>query len=138
MAATITASDVKNDYSTSVSDTEIALLISIVDGANTCLDANSVASDTQKVLKIYAVRHLLAMQENDGRGKAVSEQAPSGAGRSFQQKQGEGVMATRYGSMLKQLDKYGCVTRILENTRRVGIRSIGRRDPDVTRPTYGS
>lgn len=137
MAVTITASDVKAGYATAIPDAEIALMIAVVDEANTCLDANLVADDKQTLLKVLGVRHMLAMMESDGRGKATSEQAPSGAGRSFGQWQGQDASATRYGAMLKQLDQFGCVTKLLENTQRLQIRSVGRRDPCVERPTYG-
>ena len=127
MAVSITATDVKNGFSTSLPDSEITMLIAIVDDADACLDANAVSENKQKALKIYAVRHMLALQENDGRGKATSESAPSGASRSFASWQGKDLGATRFGSLLKQLDSFGCVTSLLESTARAGIRSIGPR-----------
>lgn len=137
MATTITVSDVKAGYATAIPDDEITLMISVVDEANTCLDANSVSADRQQLLKTLGVRHMLAMMENDGRGKATSENAANGAGRSFAAFQGKDLGATRYGAMLKQLDQYGCVTQLLENTQRLRIYSVGRRDPCAEPPTYG-
>lgn len=127
MATAITAADVKLGFETSLSDAEINLLIGIVDEADACLDASGVSEGKQKALKLYGVRHMLALQENDGRGKATSEQAPSGAGRSFASWQGKGLESTRYGLMLKQLDTFGCVRTLLENGSNLSIRSVGRR-----------
>ena len=127
MAATITAADVKDGFATTVSDTEIDLLISVVSEADACMDAAGVSDERQRVLKIYAVRHMLSMQSNGGRGNVTSESAPSGASRSYSAWKGVGVNATPYGSMLKQLDVNGCVVRLLENTVNLSIMSVGRR-----------
>ena len=127
MATAITVEDVKLGFATALDDAEIELMIGVVDEADTCLDANSVSEGKQKALKLYGVRHMLSLMENDGRGKATSEQAPSGAGRSFASWQGKDLASTRYGALLKQLDAFGCVTRLLENTNQVSIRSVGRR-----------
>lgn len=127
MAVTITAAEVKAGFATSLADDEIALMIAVVDEADTCLDANAVSNSKQTLLKLCGVRHLLALQENDGRGKATSEQAANGAGRSFAQWQGKDLASTRYGAMLKQLDTYGCVRALLENSTNLSIRSVGRR-----------
>jgi hypothetical protein len=127
MATTITAADVKAGFTTTLADAEIDMLISVVSEADACLDANNVASDRQKALKLYAVRHLLALQENDGRGKATSEQASNGAGRSFSTWQGKDLASTRYGAMVKQLDTFGCIRSVLEPGTNISIRSVGRR-----------
>jgi hypothetical protein len=128
MAAVITVEDVKNGYATTVPDSEIQMLIDIVDGADACLDANSIPEATQKALKIYAVRHMLQLQANAGKGSVRSESAPSGASRSYSgYSGGEGLSSTAYGSMLLQLDTTGCVTGILQNTGSVSFMSVGRR-----------
>ena len=128
MAAVITASDVKEGFATTVSDSEIEMLIEIVDGADACLDAAAVPDARQRALKIYAVRHMLQMQANGGKGAVRSESAPSGASRSYSGwAGGEGLMSTSYGSLLKQLDTTGCVTGILENDGNVMILSVGRK-----------
>lgn len=132
MAETITASDVTDGYTTSIPTAEIELMISVVDGADACLDANSVPADTQTLLKIYGVRHMLALMDNSGRGQATSESAPSGASRSFSQwaTSGQGLTSTRYGALLKQLDRYGCVTAVIDNATGMQLRSVGRRAPE--------
>lgn len=128
MAAVITANDVTHGFSTTVPHDEIELLIEVVSAADDCLDANSVPESKQKILKIYAVRHMLTMQANSGAGIVKSRTAPSGASQSFATWQGQGVQGTSYGALLKQLDVYGCVVSILENdTNKVGIYSVGGR-----------
>jgi hypothetical protein len=115
MAVVITAADVKNGFSTVVPDDEIGLLISIVAEADACLDAALVPDDRQRILKIYAVRHMLAMQANNGQGVLTGRTAPSGASQSFSAWKGVGVNATPYGNLLKQLDKNGCLVALIEN-----------------------
>lgn len=128
MAAVITVSDVKAGFATTVSDSEIEMLIEIVDGADSCLDAAAVPDARQRALKIYAVRHMLQMQANGGKGSVRSESAPSGASRSYSGwAGGDGLLSTSYGSLLKQLDTTGCVTGILENDGNVMILSVGRK-----------
>jgi len=128
MSVVITVADVKNGYPTTVPDDEIQMLIDVVDLADPCLDAAAVPDAKQKVLKIYGVRHMLAMQANGGKGTVTSQHAPSGASQSFSAWKGQGVTATPYGSMLKQLDVTGCVVGLLENDGGfLGAWSIGRR-----------
>lgn len=127
MAVVITVSDVKDGYATTVSDSEIQMLIDIVDGADACLDAAAVPVARQRALKIYAVRHMLQMQANGGKGTVKSQSAPSGASQSFSGWTGTGLQSTSYGTLLKQLDTTGCVTAILENDGNVMILSVGRR-----------
>lgn len=130
MATAITSSDVKDGFTTSVPDGEIDSLISVVDEADTCLDANSVSADKQKMLKLYAVRHLLTMQANQGRGTVASQSAPSGASQSFSSRKGMGLQSTFYGDMLKQIDDAGCVLAVINNAQQLTLRRVGRRDPD--------
>lgn len=122
----ITVSDVKDGFSTTVPDDEITALITFVDGADTCLTANSVPANTQDLLKLYAVRHMLAMQANSGQGEVRSESAPSGASRSYNSwSGGKDLNATRFGNLLKQIDLNGCVTNLLENTGNLSFMSVG-------------
>lgn len=122
MAATITAAEVKSGFSTSVPDSEINLWITLVDQADTCLDANSVAPNIQKALKLTAVRHLLWGQSNQGKGTVTSESAPSGASRSYGRWSGDG---SPYWEMLKMSDMTGCVRKIIDNKRQLQFMSIG-------------
>lgn len=127
MAVVITVEDVKDGFATTVPDSEIEMLIEIVDGADACLDAAAVTDARQRALKIYAVRHMLQMQANGGKGAVRSESAPSGASRSYSGwAGGDGLLSTSFGSLLKQLDTTGCVTGILENSSNVMILSVGR------------
>lgn len=128
MAAIIYASDVTNGFTTTVVDDEIDLLIGIVDGADACLDAANVSTSTQTILKIYAVRHMLQLQANGGKGAVKSERAPSGASRSYSDWQGKGLESTSYGSLLNQLDSTGCIAGIIDNSSNVSLMVIGRND----------
>ena len=125
MAALITVSDVKAGYSTGVPDSEIELLITVADQADACLEGSAVPESKQKLLKLLAVRHMLYLIDEDGRGKPISQGA-SGAFRSFGAWQGHGLASTRYGSMLQQLDATGCITSILSNSQQLGVWSVGR------------
>lgn len=128
MAAVITVNDVKAGFATTVPDSEIQMLIDIVDGADSCLDAAAVPEARQTALKIYAVRHMLQMQANGGKGSVRSESAPSGSSRSYSGwAGGDGLLSTSFGSLLKQLDTTGCVTGILENDGNFMMLSVGRK-----------
>lgn len=133
MATAITYADVTNGFTTSVPEAQVNLLIGIVDDADTCLDNNSVSAGAQEMLKVTAVRHMLTLMSSadSGKGSVTSEQAPSGAGRSFAAPDfSKGLLATSYGALLKQLDKFGCVVNVIENQARLSIRSVGREYPN--------
>ena len=115
MSVIISYDDITNGYATTVSPDEVELLIDIIAGADDCLDANEVDDKTQTMLKIYAVRHMLQMQSNGGMGVITSRRAPSGASQTFAAWKGVGVGATTYGTLLKSLDKFGCVVNLIEN-----------------------
>lgn len=125
MAATITVSEVKDNFPTTVVDTEIDMLIDFVNTADTCLDENSVPDNTAQILKLNAVRHMLTLQVNAGRGTVKSETAPSRAARTFNSWVGEDLRATTYGSLLKQIDEFGCVSGLLLNSSRFDMFDIG-------------
>ena len=127
MAVTITSTEVKEGFTTTTSDSEIDMLIAFVDGADTCLDSNSVPDNTVKLMKLAAVRHMLTLQSNDGNGPLQSQNAPSGAGRSFQNWQGgTDINASRYGAMLNQMDTNGCVVSLLTNDSKPQFYTLGR------------
>jgi hypothetical protein len=122
----LTPADIKDGFPTTVSDAEIQLLINFFDRADACLEANGVDEDTANLLKTYAVRHLLALQANSGRGNVRSESAPSGAGRSFASwVQGKGLDATSYGAMLKMMDAKGCVRNVIDNDGQAAFMNVG-------------
>ena len=52
------------------------MLIYVVDGADACLDGAGVDENKQHAMKIYAVRHMLTMQANSGKGTITSQHAP--------------------------------------------------------------
>lgn len=118
----LTPTDIKAGFSTAVPDDEIQDLIDFMATADLCLTGNAVPEKTQDLLKKYAVRHLLLLQANAGQGEVTSQSAPSGASRSFNRWTGTpGLDATRYGSLLTQMDRYGCVRGLIENTHRAAL-----------------
>ena len=128
MAATITTTQVKTGFTTTVSDTEIDMLITFINTADECLDENTVPDNTVELMKLAAVRHMLTLQANNGAGLLHSQNAPSGAGRSFQRwnnGNNVGLDSTSYGAMLKTMDVYGCVTDLLNNSTKPRMHSIG-------------
>ena len=122
MAVTITATEVKDGFTTSVPDAEVDLWITLVNQADTCLDKNKVADDIQRILKLTAVRHLLWGQSNQGRGTVTSESAPSGASRSYGQWKGEG---SPYWDTLKMADVTGCVRGVIDNKSQLRFMNVG-------------
>lgn len=128
MASVITYAQVIDGFATTISETQVNLLIAIVGEADTCLDANAVSASKQTMLKVAGVRHMLTNMgvEQSGKGAVTSESAPSGASRSYRPPTGGGLSSTSYGALLKQLDVYGCVTSLLENNGFVSLRSVGR------------
>lgn len=125
MPYVITASDVKEGYTTSASDTEVDALIAFMDQADACLTANAVIDGLGKHLKILGVRHMLALTESNGSGKAVSEKSASGASRTFSDRMGKGPEATSFGTLLTQLDRTRCVIGLFSNDQPVLLKSIG-------------
>lgn len=122
----LTPADIKNGFSTTVPDAEIQLLIDFFAQADDCLTKNGVSEEQGDLLKTYAIRHLLTLQANSGRGNVRSESAPSGAGRSFASwVQGKGLDATSYGAMLKMMDAKGCVRNVIDNDGQASFMSVG-------------
>lgn len=118
----LTPTDIKAGFQTDLPDSEIQDLIDFMAAADDCLTKNSVPTATQDLLKKYAIRHLLLLQGNSGRGEVSSERAPSGASRSYREWNGtEGLSATRYGALLKQMDRYGCIRAVVENNKRLEL-----------------
>jgi len=129
MAVTITYADVISGFDTAIPEAQVDLLIAIIGEADVCLDANLVSVSTQEMLKLSAVRHMLTLMSgsSSGKGAVTSESAPSGASRSYRPPQSANLNATSYGALIKQLDKFGCITSKLENNQYTSLRSIGRR-----------
>ena len=122
---TVTPADIKAVFQTDASDIEIQGLIDfVVSGSSACLTANAVPEASQDLLTTYAVRHILTLTNASGRGSVTSESAPSGASRSFGSWQGQGLNSTRYGSLLMQLDRFGCVRGVMENSKNLAFFSV--------------
>lgn len=116
MAAVITAADVNDFYPSGASDAVINSLIAFIDQADTCLDSSGISSDTQKLVKIYAVCHMLTMQfgggvksESDMDGESVT------FGNAFDK---EGLLSTAWGSMLRSMDGYSCIAALIDKPKR--------------------
>ena len=122
MPYVITYEDVTDGFSSSASQADIDAYIAITDIADTCLAANGVPDVVGQRLKVIAVRHMV--QEADG-GQVTQQRAVSGASRSFAQR-GDG--STGQLALLKSLDKWGCVYRIVSNSAPVWIGAVGRYD----------
>ena len=59
MAYTLIVEDVKSIYTGAASDAAIQSVIDFVALADDCLDSNSIPDAAQKLLKTYAVSHML-------------------------------------------------------------------------------
>jgi hypothetical protein len=131
----ISVARVRDGFNTKASEEDIAAFISIVDQADACLTNNSIPTTVGRQLKILATRHMLVLaQTSDSGGKIISERAISGASRSFQQS--TTVRASHYGDLLKQLDKTGCVLRLIENNAPIMFRSVGPKSTQIKSERY--
>lgn len=116
MAVTITASDVNDFYPSGASDAVINSLIAFIDQADTCLDANDIADETQKLLKIYAVCHMLTMQSGGG---VKSETDMDGESVTFANAfDKEGLLGSPWGSMLRSMPGYSCIAALIDLPKR--------------------
>lgn len=88
--------------------------ISLVNGADACLEGQGITDDTGKSLKRLAVAHMATVTLNGGRGVVTSESVPAGS-RGFAAWRGQGGLeASPFGSMLKGLDWSGCIVGIFD------------------------
>lgn len=126
MAYEITIADVDCTAPSGASDAEIALVISLLATADDCLAANAVPEDVGALIKIYAARHLLALTSNGGAGVVTQQSSASGASRTLSGwTAGKGLNATAFGAMVAQLDRYGCVTKLLSGDAGMFFGSVG-------------
>lgn len=121
MAYDITADEVKCDFATGASNTEVEGFIAVVDQANACLTANSVSEAIGRTMKITAVRALL---REAGGGEVIEERAVSGASRKYADKK---TSQNSYMTTLRSIDKFGCVMATISKGASVQMRSVGRR-----------
>ena len=122
----ITANDVHaGGFETPAANAEIEALIAIADGADACLAGAGVADTTGQTLKIYAVRHMLTLTANGGRGQVTSEGSASGATRAFKSFDGSRLTGTPYGAALSAMDSTGCVTALFAARSGLAFLSVG-------------
>lgn len=116
MAVIITVTEVREICATNASDTAIQILIDFVDQADDCLDLNQVPEETQRVLKLYTVCHMLTMQDG---GSVKSERDMDGEsvtfGKAFDK---DGLGATSYGSLIQSMPGYSCIAALIDKPRR--------------------
>lgn len=122
----ITASDVHaGGFETQAANAEIEALIAMVSAADARLAGAGVADAVGQTLKVYAVRHVLTMTANGGRGQVTSEGSASGANRSFKAFDGSRLSGTPYGAMLSAMDATGCVTALFAARAGIAFMSVG-------------
>ncbi len=124
---TITAAEVKSGVQSGASDAEIAALIVWASKADACLDGAGIDADTGKLLKLYAIRHILTMTANAGQGQVTSQTSASGAARSFKAFDGASLAGTAFGAMLQEMDVSGCVSGLFSGNPGMFLRSVGPR-----------
>ncbi len=116
MAITITPSDINDFYPSGASDAVINSLIAFIDQADACLDANGVSDDTQKLVKIYAVCHMLTMQGGGGvKSESDMDRESVTFGNAFDK---NGLAGSPWGSMLGSMDGYSCIAALIDKPRR--------------------
>ena len=123
---TITNSDVHSGgFESPAASAEVEALIAMADRADACLEGAGVADAIGKQLKIYAVRHVLTLTANGGRGQVTSEGSASGASRSFKAFEGSRLTGTPYGAALAAMDASGCVTALFAARSGMAFMSVG-------------
>ena len=120
----VTVALVKEGFTTTAGDDEINDLIMIIDQADDCLTANSVAENIGRRLKAIGVRYLLALSSENAGGHITSQRANDGSARSFS---GDSMMsAERLLRQLRAIDKHGCVLAQVESTPSIQLFAAGR------------
>lgn len=126
MAYLITIDDVNGTSPTGASDDEISMVITLLATADDCMTAKAVPDDVGRLIKVYAARHLLALGQNGGAGTVTQQSSASGASRSMAGwTHGKGLNATAFGAMVAQLDRYGCVSKLLAGDAGLFFGSVG-------------
>jgi len=123
---TITIADVNGTSPTGAGDDEIPMVIALLATSDDCMTAKDVPDDVGRLIKIYAARHLLSMAQNGGAGSVTQQSSASGASRTMKGwTQGKGLNATAFGGMVAQLDRWGCVTKLLAADSGMFFGSVG-------------
>jgi hypothetical protein len=126
MPYTITIADVNGTNPTGASDDEITMVIALLASADDCMTAKDVPDDVGKIIKIYAARHLLSLGMFNGAGAITQQSSASGASRTMKGwTQGKGLNATAFGGMVAQLDRWGCVSKLLASDAGLFLGSVG-------------
>ena len=116
MAFIITTTDIRSNCPTSLADPAIQALIDFVSQADTCLDSSVIPDPTQRLLKVYAVCHMLTMQSGGG---VKSESDMDGESVTFANVFSKaGLGGSHYGSLLSMMPGYSCIAALLDNARR--------------------
>lgn len=110
---TITAAEIKAFVPTAA-DVLLDQFVVLLSGVDACLEGAGVTEDTGKSLKRLAGAHMAQLTLNAGRGAVVSESVPAGS-RSFAAWRGEGLGSSAFGTLLKNMDRSGCLTGFFEN-----------------------
>lgn len=117
MAVTITTADLEG-YGIKGPSAMLDDLIAVAGQADVCLDANAVPDATQRLLKVYAIGHLVTQASG---GQIKSQSAPSGASRSFSTP----TEGTGWLDMLKGMDAHGCLAGLIERQKPAFIAVAG-------------
>lgn len=116
MAYTITVTDVNNTADLNTSDENIRCIIDLIDLADECLDLNQVPLEAQKLAKIYAVLHMIQMQQGGGvRSESDMDGESVTFARSFSK---QGLGGSPFGQLLSNMQGYSCIARVIDRPRR--------------------
>lgn len=120
MAAVLTVEDVQNRFpneTAGMTDEEIGSLITLVDQADACIDANVADEELQRTLKLYGVGHLV--QTASGSALVSSERAATGSSVTYRDGK-----STSAWSMLQVMDATGCITGLLSSGPRAFFETV--------------
>ena len=105
MTIEVTVQDVRDGFSTSVSDAGIQRQIDmVINSIGACLESNYDNSKSEQIV-INIVQHNLTLQSG---GVDANKKAASGAQIQKQVAEGQDIRSTPYGQLVYQLDSAGC------------------------------
>lgn len=123
MAALITVQNVNDFYDSGKPDIVVQSVIDFISTLDAQLDAANIPASTQKLLKIYACCHQLTLQSG---GQVKSAGAMTGDSISYQTANGQGLLATNWGMMLKGMQGAEIIESLF-NKSDIQVFSVGRR-----------
>jgi len=125
MSVTITVNEIKAfiPAAASINDTDLQMYIGVVARADACLDSSNVDANTQRLLKLSAIGHLLTKRFG---GQVTSQEDFDGARIAWQQYQTKGsrLESTTFGQTVEALDQYGCMRFVNGNSGKY-IQAVG-------------